>query len=396
MDKLAEPPKQNPAYRGRKWLWAMAAVLGVAFLVLLLLGLPRLIAVYQLYWSQGNIQRLFYEDLGLSQAWSSFIAVVGSFVYALAWVPLTLWTYRVMVWRFSPRQLVVAFACWVFVYGHVPLLHALLGSDACFNQRTGAPMKWFVEGANGEITLFDSGGFDTTQGAEKRPVTSDICARFARQKVNSRPRRITASVGEIEFFDPNSGRARVWYSKTADGNYELFDIRGFNPATSEPLLPVTKDVVAEIVARATTEAEQARKRTEAEDVRRRVEAEQIRKHAEVAEAQRRIELEAARLKSAPASAAASYQCPGKVQVIMLTDTWTEVNPGSRCRLVASLPPEPEIDGLDWQGSFKTNIGYNSRNPEKLRVLRGTAQLKYSLCPLEAEGELNWNCTARGH
>ena len=88
-------------------------------------------------------------------------------------------------------------------------MHALLGSDACFNQRTGAPMKWYVEGPNGDITLFDSGGYDTVTRVEKRPVTPEICAIFARQKVNSRPRRITANVREIDFFDRNSGRARV-------------------------------------------------------------------------------------------------------------------------------------------------------------------------------------------
>lgn len=84
----------------------------------------------------------------------------------------------------------VAFASWMLVYGHAPLLHALLGTDACVNQRTGAPLKWYIESADGEITLFDSGGYDSASGVEKRPATPEICAAFARQKVNARPRRI--------------------------------------------------------------------------------------------------------------------------------------------------------------------------------------------------------------
>jgi hypothetical protein len=261
MDEL-EPPSGSGSF-GRRWFWVLAVVAAVAIASIVALRLPRIIAAYELYWSRNSIQRLFYEDLGLSESWSAFIAVVGSFVYALAWVPLSLWTSRLLAWRFNSRQLVVAFASWVFIYGHVPLLHALLGSDSCFNQRTGGPLKWYAENANGDITLYDSGGFDTVTREEKRPVTPEICASFARQKANGRPRKITVNLDDIEFFDPNSGRARVWYSQAADDTYELFDSRGFNPATAEKLLPVTKEVIANILARAATEArkaEDARKR----------------------------------------------------------------------------------------------------------------------------------------
>ena len=276
-----------------KWFWIFAVAIAAVAAFILVLGVPRFVAVYQLYWSQGNIQRLFYEDLGLSQAWSSLIAVVGSFFYALAWVPLTLWTFRVLVWRFSARQLIVAFACWVFVYGHVPLLHALLGADACFNQRTGAPMKWFVQDADGRIVLFDSAGFDIVTRVEKRPVTPDICSSFARQKANNRPRKITADVRQVEFFDSTTGRPRVWYSRVSDGNFELFDLRGYHPNSSEVLLPMTKEVVDEIMKRLADE-EATRKRTEEERRRAEVEAEATRKRAE----QERIRVEAEARKQA--------------------------------------------------------------------------------------------------
>jgi hypothetical protein len=67
--------------------------------------------------------------------------------------------------------------------------------------------------------------------------------------LNAAPRRITANVSTIEFFDPISGRPRVWYYKASDGSYELFDARGFHPGSSEPLIPATKEVVADIVKR---------------------------------------------------------------------------------------------------------------------------------------------------
>lgn len=258
MDELTGAAGQAAVKINRKWL----LILVVALLILLgvlLVALPGNIAVYQMYWGKENIQNLFYEDLGLSFAWSSFIAVVAAFFYALAWMPLSLWTLRVSVWRFDNRQLLVAFGCWVLVYGHVPLMHALFGTDVCFNQRTGVPIKWYVENANGDITLFDSGGFDTITRVEKRPVKPEICAQFARQKNNATPRKITADISEIKFFDSATGRPRVWYSMAPGGKFDLFDSNGFNPVTSESLFPVTQEIVREIIDQATKEADEKKR-----------------------------------------------------------------------------------------------------------------------------------------
>jgi hypothetical protein len=151
------------------------------------------------------------------------------------------------VWRFNASQLAVAFLCWVFVYGHVPFLHAVLGTDTCFNQRTGEPTKWYVQDTDGRLVLFDSPGFDSATGVAKQPVTTQICTAFASQKKNNRPRRITVDARQIEFLDPYTGRARVWYARSDDGSYELFDALGYHPATSEPLRAVTKEVVSDMV-----------------------------------------------------------------------------------------------------------------------------------------------------
>src|SRR5215213_8817838 len=124
----------------------------------------------------------------------------GLFFYAFAWVPLSVWTYRVLLWKFNAGQFSLAFVCWVFVYGHVSLAHALLGTDTCFNQRTGEPTKWYVQDAAGRIVLFDSGGFDTATGAAKQPVTTQICTAFERQEKNDIPRRITVDVRQVDFL----------------------------------------------------------------------------------------------------------------------------------------------------------------------------------------------------
>src|SRR5882724_12973761 len=157
-----------------KVLW----IVGALVLLFLFWRLPQIIAIYYLYWGGDGIRRILYEDLGFSDSWSSFISVVVSFFYGFAWIPLSFWTYRLLMSRYDTRQLVTAFLCWVIVYGHTPLLHAMFGTNACFNQRTGEPMKWYVESSDGTVTLYDSGGYDTATGMQKKPVSTTICSIY--------------------------------------------------------------------------------------------------------------------------------------------------------------------------------------------------------------------------
>lgn len=373
MERLASSPNPRSADFGRKWVWALGVILAVAVVFAVVFGIPRLVAVYQLYFGRESIQRLFHDELGFSQAWSSFIGVVGQFFYALAWVPLTLWTFRVLAWRYSNRQFAVAFASWVFVYGHVPLMHALLGSDACFNQRTGAPMKWFVQDADGRIVLFDSPGYDTVTRVEKRPVTPEICAAFAKQKVSARPRKITADIRDIEFFDPSSGRARVWYSKASDGSFNLFDSRGYHPATGESLLPVGKEVVAEIMTRAARDAEDARKGA--------------------------ANAPAAKISAAPASApmaSTSAECPGGMKQFTIGSEWVNINPGRKCRVVGRV----QMGKVIFRGSAGVSPsigpeggGWMDMIYDDVRAASDSAQLLVGLCPLQTAHIRNvgWDC-----
>src|SRR5262249_40724137 len=121
--------------------------------------------------------------------------------------------------------------------------------DQCFNQGTGAPIKWYVVMPNGEVVLFDSPGYDKF-GTRKQPVTKEICEIFHRQLVGDRPHRVTIDPRKIEFFDPITRASRIWYSKSATG-FRLYDANGFDPLTAEPLKPVTAEIAEAI--RATSE-----------------------------------------------------------------------------------------------------------------------------------------------
>jgi len=52
------------------------------------------------------------------------------------------------------------------------------------------------------------------------------------------------------FFHPtNQSETLVWYSRSADGEIELFSAPGFHPSTGEQLRPITVDIVSEIRTR---------------------------------------------------------------------------------------------------------------------------------------------------
>jgi hypothetical protein len=118
------------------------------------------------------------------------------------------------------------------------LAHALLGADVCFNQRTGEPLRWYVVRRDGEVQLFDSGGFDPILGAEKRPVTPEICEFFSKQKNGTRSKWITGYLPSVKLIG-SQGETRVWYHNGSDDTIELFDGPGFDPITRESLAPVT-------------------------------------------------------------------------------------------------------------------------------------------------------------
>ncbi|MEO0266391.1 MAG: hypothetical protein ABIM43_07300 [candidate division WOR-3 bacterium] len=85
--------------------------------------------------------------------------------------------------------------------------------------------------------------------------------------------------GEIKFFRPD-GKPRVWYYRTEDGKFELFNRKGSHPIYKKKLKPVTTDIVSQIENQFKAEAErriqeEQRRREEAERLARR-EAEQQR------------------------------------------------------------------------------------------------------------------------
>jgi hypothetical protein len=254
----------------------LICAIGAGVILMAVQIFPRFFA---LFW-YPDIKRILYEDFDFSDSWSSFWGVVGSFFYAAAWAPLLLWTVRNTFWSFSARNLVFGFIGTVVIYGHLPLAHALWGTDVCINQKTGEPVKWYFIDLGGKIVLRDSPGFEGTLGVQRRPATAQICRITQLQKQGIRPSVITDDPRKVKYFDDITGQARVWYYKSLDGNIDLFDAEGVHPATGEPLKRMTKEVAAEAQARIlAAQAEAGRAREQAKEAARE-QAEQAAKGAQ--------------------------------------------------------------------------------------------------------------------
>ena len=145
-----------------------------------------------------------------------------------------------------PFTMLFATAVTVSLYGGLGLgqtsttVPADSNSEAFFDKDRGAPTKCYVV-TRDDIRYADHAGIDPETGRECRPVTPEVVERLRAYKWGSRPQRVEKP--DPTFFSLRTGEPIIWYRKTEDGNFELFDLMGFDPETGVELLPITRDVV---------------------------------------------------------------------------------------------------------------------------------------------------------
>jgi len=203
----------------------------------------------------NDLEILFYEKVGFQKETSSILSLIVYCAYSITFIAFISW---LIFFRSNFKALLGMFV----MFGTGPLILAVLGSESCFNQATGEPVKWYVLRPDGDVTLFSSGGFDPVLGVEKHPVTPTVCRIIERQKKGLKPREITAEIKNNEFFDSVTGRPRVWYHRDRDGEFKLFNAEGF--FNGQLLLPVTDEIVSEFRTRVQAETVAARARAVAE------------------------------------------------------------------------------------------------------------------------------------
>ena len=116
-----------------------------------------------------------------------------------------------------------------------------------FDPRTGNPIVWYYRDDAGKVEIFDLMGFDPSTGKELTPVTKEIVDLWNAQKelaARKAPDRIYPDAN-YSFFDPISGEPRVWYLRTASGEFEFYDRSGFSPVTGQPFSIISRDVIAD-------------------------------------------------------------------------------------------------------------------------------------------------------
>lgn len=108
--------------------------------------------------------------------------------------------------------------------------------------------KWCADTPEG-IRTFDAPGIDPVYGVELKPCMFEQIAALRQQKVGFHgAKQIEINDPErYEFFDPITGRPKVWFYRTSQGVYELYDKPGMHPRTGHNLIPVDSVAVQDII-----------------------------------------------------------------------------------------------------------------------------------------------------
>jgi TPR repeat protein len=100
-------------------------------------------------------------------------------------------------------------------------------------------------------------GFDPGTGDELLPVTKETVSLWRDQEKKRKEDEGTRKKDEARLaphpidpekydpFDPLSGKPRVWYSRSEEGEYQFYDNPGFDPRTGEALAIITRDVLGD-------------------------------------------------------------------------------------------------------------------------------------------------------
>ena len=113
-----------------------------------------------------------------------------------------------------------------------------------FDPVSGEPVIWFSK-TSGHVDLFDLMGFDPRTGEELKPVDRATIEQWRSQSakmVRRAPNRIS-DPEKFGFFDPVSGKPKVWYWTSAAGQYEFYDGPGFHQKFGDELKLITPQAI---------------------------------------------------------------------------------------------------------------------------------------------------------
>ena len=117
-----------------------------------------------------------------------------------------------------------------------------------FASRDAYAYKWCADTPEG-IRAFDGPGTDPVYGLSLKPCAFDQIVKLRQaEKGFKGPQRIAINdARQFEFFDPITGKPRVWYNKHPDGRFDFFDQPGKYPGTGEDLIPMDRETSQDVI-----------------------------------------------------------------------------------------------------------------------------------------------------
>jgi len=251
-----------------RWLWVTAALVFFAATVLFAyLGWRYFTLVPTIV---NEVTDQLVQATGLSRFLVKGIVLLVTIPFFIA-VYKTLRLSTVLLFHGHTARL----AMYKSVWGVVIVVYIAAFSIAMyFATRNAIYKKNCVETPEG-LKAYDEVKQDPIYGLPTHPCTLDESIELRNAPS---PQLVTISdAHHFQFFDPRTGKPRVWYYKRADGGYELFDRPGADPGTGEALRAIDPSTRDEIVRQQdrTREEESAHQRLAAEESREQAAAEFI-------------------------------------------------------------------------------------------------------------------------
>jgi hypothetical protein len=118
-----------------------------------------------------------------------------------------------------------------------------------FDPRNGAARAWYWTSSDGRYEFYDGPGFQSQTGDQLQIVTREIVDDWKKKQSNpaipNRPSNRVEITKDTVFFDPISGKPRLWYWRRDKADYEFFDGPGFHPQNGQALQSFTRDLLTQ-------------------------------------------------------------------------------------------------------------------------------------------------------
>lgn len=243
----SKPTATRASFLHSRWFWVALAV------AIIFIFVPLFSPFAYFFWGISSFSDFLENSLGLSPNLADFIAIPFIFAYILVFPTAARWLFLP---KRDPKSLTAALFALMFVFGSKPLLLSLFQTD--FSPDGQAQKCYFFSGDQIEYIPQRRDGscpVDTGTGKQSFKLTPDIAEQEERKL---RPPKLIPldnpfelvqrfrNGRPIEFFDPATGRPKVWFELNGAGRFEIFDNPGSSPTSGRKLLPVTMEVVNRI------------------------------------------------------------------------------------------------------------------------------------------------------